>query len=82
MSLADHKPPAPMHGKPCSIGSLLDQLDGAELAAFESMLGAPESPGWPAAAVWEACRAEGYEIGLQSVNRHRGRRCRCFRGQS
>lgn len=79
MALADRTPPAPTTGLPCSVGALIDRLDGAELTALEQMLGTPERRGWSATAIYDAVRAEGYEIGLQSVNRHRGRKCRCFR---
>lgn len=79
MSLADRTPPTPSTGLPCSVGALLTRLDGTELAAFQSMLGTPEQRGWSATAIYDAVRAEGYDIGLQSVNRHRGRKCRCFR---
>jgi hypothetical protein len=73
------QPPKALHGLPCSIGTLLDKLDGAELEAFKTMLGTPEQRGWSATAIWRACLAEGYEIGLQSINRHRGGKCRCDR---
>lgn len=79
MALADHTPPVASTGLPCSVGALLDRLEGDELAAFKTMLGTPEQRGWPATAIYDAVREEGYEIGLQSVNRHRGRKCRCFR---
>lgn len=78
MSLADRvtAPPPPIHGIPCSIGALLDTLAGDELAAFQHMLGSSD---WTATAVYDAVRDEGYVIGRQSINRHRGRKCRCFR---
>ena len=77
MALADRKAPPAMHGLPCSIGELLNSLEGDELAAFKTMLGTPTNRGWSATAIWQACRDEGYQIGLQSVNRHRGGKCRC-----
>lgn len=77
MALADKVEPQPKHGLPCSIGELLNTLAGDELTAFQTMLGTPENRGWPATAIWQACRDEGYQIGLQSVNRHRGGKCRC-----
>ena len=79
MALADHTPPEPTTGLPCSVGSLLDRLEGDELAAFLTMLGTPERRGWAATAIYDAVRTEGYEVGLQSINRHRGRKCRCYR---
>lgn len=79
MALADRKPPERRHGMPCSVGTLLDQLDGKELAAFQAMLGTPEqrSP-WSARDVYEALRDEGYDVGHQTISRHRGRHCRCL----
>lgn len=79
MALADKTPPPSMHGLPCSVGELLNTLEGEELAAFNRMLGTREQRGWPATAIWQACQDEGYQIGLQSVNRHRGGKCRCAR---
>ena len=69
-------PNAPVHGLPCSIGSLIDQLDGDELAALNAML---YDLGWNAGQVYDALRDEGYTVGRQSINRHRGRKCRCFK---
>jgi hypothetical protein len=77
VALADKTQPQSMHGLPCSVGQLLSRLEGDELAALETMLGTPDKRGWTATAIWSACRDEGYEIGLQSVNRHRGGKCRC-----
>ena len=79
VALADRTPPATIHGLPCSVGELLNTLEGAELAAFKVMLGTPEKRGWSATAIWQACQDEGHQIGLQSVNRHRGGKCRCAR---
>ena len=66
-----------MHGTPCSVGALLDQLEGAELEALQTMLGTPEKRGWSQAEIYKALTAEGYEVGLQTINRHRGGQCRC-----
>lgn len=79
MALADRTPPNSIHGYPCSVGALLNTLDDAELKAFKEMLGTPQQRGWSASAIWEACTAEGYTVGLQTINRHRGGKCRCFR---
>lgn len=80
MSLAQRvqQPPKKTTGSPCSVGALLDRLTGKELAAFNEMLGTPEARGWPASDIYDALRAEGYQVGLQTINRHRGRKCRCF----
>jgi hypothetical protein len=40
------------------------------------MLGSTE---WNATAIYDAVRDEGYEIGRQSINRHRRGACRCYR---
>lgn len=79
MALADYTEPEPTHGYPCSVGELLRTLDGNELVAFEKMLGTPDDWGWSASAIYDAVTAEGYKIGRQSINRHRGGKCRCFR---
>ena len=76
MALADRvKTTAPnMAGMPCSVGVLLDTLTGDELAALKHMLA---SRSWSQAMVWKALTDEGYEVGMQSINRHRGGKCRC-----
>jgi hypothetical protein len=63
-----------MHGLPCSIGALLDQLDGTEKTALETML---SDRAWSQDMIWSALRDEGYPVGRQSVNRHRAGKCRC-----
>lgn len=81
MSLAKRiqEPPSRIHGLPCSVGTLLDTLEGAELEALKTMLGTPEQRGWSQSAIFEALKDEGYEVGRQSINRHRGGTCRCAR---
>lgn len=76
MALADRitAPEYGLTGKPCSVGALLDTLEGSELAALEQILA---DRNWSQAMVWKALTDEGYEVGLQSVNRHRGGKCRC-----
>lgn len=69
-------PPTTIHGLPCSIGTLLIELDPADKAALEQMLGSRQ---WNATMIYDAVRAEGHEIGRQSINRHRGRKCRCYK---
>jgi hypothetical protein len=68
-----------MTGRPCSVGYLLEQLDGAERDALLVMLGSPTQRGWSQAEIYDALTAEGYEVGRQSINRHRGGQCRCER---
>ena len=79
MSLSERlkEPPSRTYGMPCSVGNLLNALEGDELKALKAMLGTPEKPGWDATAIFDAVTAEGYSIGRQSINRHRGRKCRC-----
>jgi hypothetical protein len=78
MALADRleNPQRNMAGTPCSVGLLLDTLQGGELDALQQMLASRE---WSQAMVWKALTDEGYEVGMQSVNRHRGEKCRCVR---
>lgn len=72
--------PERRHGLPCSVGQLLDTLEGAERDALVSMLGDPQKrDGWSAGDIYEALRAEGLTVGLQTINRHRGGKCRCDR---
>ena len=82
MALSDrlNQRPTSTHGKPCSVGKLLDELDGAELDALQTMLGTPEQRGWAEGEIYDALIAEGYVVGRQSINRHRGGRCRCNQG--
>ena len=81
MALADRikQPPAGRQGLPCSIGELLADLPPAEREALETMLGTPDnrSP-WSARQIYDALRDEGHTVGFQTINRHRGRHCRCF----
>lgn len=77
MALADKlaNPPAgATTGLPCSIGALLDRLEDAERAALQTML---DDRSWSQTMIWETLKSEGYTVGRQSVNRHRGNKCRC-----
>lgn len=79
MALAEriNTPPARRTGLPCSIGALEATLPNDELAALHVMLGTPEQRGWPARAIYDALTAEGYPVGFQTINRHRGGSCGC-----
>jgi len=81
MALAEriNQRPETIHGAPCSVGTLLATLDTEERDALLLMLGNPEKPGWTAGDIYDAVTAEGHWIGRQQINRHRGRRCRCFK---
>jgi hypothetical protein len=81
MALADRLQDTPqrIHGLPCSIGALEDRLDGEEREALDAML---HKLGWSAVRIYDALSAEGYEVGQQSINRHRAKSCRCFKAAS
>lgn len=81
MSLSERVTTAPpsKHGLPCSVAVLLNTLEGDELAALVAMLGNEEQRGWAAGDIYDALAAEGYKVGYQSINRHRGGKCRCSR---
>ena len=78
MALAErlNNTPRNQSGTPCSVGALLATLEGDELDALKTMLGSRE---WSQAMVYDALVAEGYVVGFQSINRHRGGKCRCNR---
>ena len=81
MALKDRKDgltaPAPVHGAPCSMGqvyrSVLD--DAEEIAELQSVL---YREGKDASQVWTELVNSGYTVRHSTVNKHRGRRCRCF----
>lgn len=81
MSLAERitEQPERKFGLPCSVAVLLNTLEGDELDALIAMLGNDDEPGWTAGDIYDALAAEGYKVGYQSINRHRGRKCRCAR---
>lgn len=73
-------PPPSNHGMPCSVGQLINTLEGDELAALLTMLGDPHKrDGWSASAIYDALVAEGHKVGYQTIGRHRGGKCRCGR---
>ena len=78
MALVDKldQTPQRQHGLPCSIGAVLDSLPDDEAKALNAML---HELGWPAKQIDAALKAEGYTVGFQTINRHRGRVCRCYR---
>lgn len=88
MSLAERAQTRPetIHGTPCSVGALIDSLDGDELAALQKiMYGRPGltepargKQGWTERQVFEAVTAEGYTVAKNQINEHRGKRCRCY----
>ena len=69
-------------GRPCSVGQLLEQLEASnpdEHAALLEMLGTQDQRGWPAADIYDTLRANDYYVGYQTINRHRGKKCKCAR---
>lgn len=81
MSLADQRNKARdkrQTGTPCSIGEvyrkLADQPD--EIVELNALL---YEDGLSGREVYEDLTADGHKVGSQSVNRHRGRDCRCFK---
>jgi len=89
MSLADRAKTKHdvIHGLNCSVGALIDSLDGDELAALQQImygrpgLTEPKRPhkGWTEQQVFDAVTAEGYMVAKSQINEHRGKRCRCYR---
>lgn len=79
MALSDRvtNPPKAKCGVPCSVGTLLASLEGAERDALLAMLGTPEQRGWSAFDIYTALTEEGHTVALQTINRHRGGKCRC-----
>lgn len=63
---------------PCSIGGLYVKLgnDQTEIDALNRIL---YDLGWHAGQVYDALASEGHTVGRQSINRHRGKKCRCFK---
>lgn len=78
MALADRldNTPGRIHGLPCSVGALEQRLQGEEADALQAML---HALGWSARRIHDALAAEGYDVGYQTINRHRSRACRCFK---
>lgn len=76
MALTDRlaHPPKAVQGLPCSIGATLSALADGEREALQAML---DSSAWSQTMIWDALRDEGYDVGRQSINRHRAGRCRC-----
>ena len=70
--------PAPVHGSPCSIGEVYRKVASSktETKALDELL---YGLNYNAAQVFDVLTAEGYTIGRQSINRHRGRKCRCYK---
>lgn len=78
MALSDRLASTPQRrpGLPCSVGALEQRLDGDEASALQAML---HELGWSARRIFDALQAEGYDVGAQTINRHRSRACRCYK---
>lgn len=78
MALSDRLETTPPRrpGLPCSVGALIDKLDAEEAAALNAMM---HELGWAARRIYDALSAEGYDVGQQTIGRHRSRSCRCFK---
>lgn len=81
MALADRLEDAPTKptGKPCSVGALLDRLAAESPDEHKALRAMLFELGWSQAKIEAACAKEGYTVGLQTINRHRSRACRCFK---
>lgn len=77
MALRDRidAPRTVIHGYPCSIGALRQELPSDEAAALDRML---YELGWSARQVHEALTAEGYRVSWQQIGTHRRGQCRCL----
>lgn len=86
MALADRLATArpKRHGLPCPIETILASLDerdrDALIAALAMPIGHPERLG--ARSLTEELNAEGIKIHYASIDKHRRRQCRCYRGIS
>ncbi len=68
-----------LHGHPCSIAVIYDTVadDQVELAELNKLL---YDEGNSQGQVFRYLTHDGgFKVGFQSINRHRGGRCRCFR---
>lgn len=60
-------------GPPCSVATVLDQLDAEDRAALLAAL----DNGTPLTAIARALNAVGYRITAHTIGRHRKGDCRC-----
>lgn len=69
--------PKPSTGDPCSIGEVYRALadNPTELRALNTLL---YEQGRSGSQVFTILTDEGFSIGAQTPNKHRGARCRCF----
>lgn len=65
-------------GLPCSVGVLLRTLDPDDVATLETLLGTKDNWGETAQYIFDVLRADGHRVAYQTINKHRGEKCRCF----
>lgn len=74
MSLRDELPPPALPGPTCRLGFYLEHSDRRE--EWEELL---DDTSLQSASIWVVLRNHGFVNGQNVVNRHRNRRCACFR---
>lgn len=70
---------APVHGAPCSIGLVYKAVadDPVELAELNAIL---YEEGKTQRQVYDVLTEDGgFKVGSSTINKHRGRDCRCFK---
>ena len=76
-------PPRTSNGPKCSVGTALNNLEGANRAALDEALNLRDSNGehvWPEPALKSAVTADGGPfIGEGAIGKHRRKQCGCFR---
>lgn len=84
MSLAQRLANASPRGQglPCPIAVAMRKLDREDAEALRSVLEvAMGAPGWLSSpAILEELEAEGFNMHVSSVQKHRRRQCRCYHG--
>lgn len=72
---AQRGPTLTVKGPKCTVGQLLDELDGPEREGLETILAA--GSGWNHEQIAEEIRAAGHYVQATTVGRHRRNGCRC-----
>lgn len=67
--------PKPKPGPKCAVFRARQQMDGDDLAAFDTALDDVETYGH--LRLYRILRAEGYDIGRDAISRHRAGECAC-----
>lgn len=82
MSLAERFAAPPEVRAQCKVRDILDSLTPAEREVLRGVLDSPrpsEGGSWSDTKIMEALRAEGIEVGVSAIERHRKHTCRCPR---